>query len=146
MQIKVQRIRENSAAVLPQVATKGSAGLDLCADIEEPVTIAPGQLVSLPTGIAVAVPQGYAGFVFARSGLAIKHGIALSNGVGVIDSDFRGEIKVGLCNLSQHEYTINPADRIAQMIVMKAEQCEIIEAESLEKTERGEGGFGSTGR
>ena len=130
----------------PFYATPGSAAMDLHACLDEPVTIAPGELVSLPTGIAIALPSaGYAALVFARSGLGVKHGIALSNGVGVIDSDYRGEIQVGLTNLSRVPYTISPGDRIAQLAVVPVVQARLMPVEDLDETGRGSGGFGSTG-
>ena len=115
--VKIKKLNEN--AVVPSRATEGSAGADLYACIEEPVTIRPGQLVKIPTGIAIELPsKELAAFLFARSGLGVKHGICLSNGVGVVDSDYRGEICVGLCNVSDKEYTIEPDERIAQLVIM----------------------------
>ena len=130
----------------PFYASAGAAAMDLHACLEEPVTIGPGELVSLPTGIAVALPSpDYMALVFARSGLGVRHGIALSNGVGVIDSDYRGEIKVGLTNLSQTPYTISPGDRIAQLAVVPVVRVTPVPVRDLDETERGSGGFGSTG-
>ena len=130
----------------PARATEGSAGLDLAACIDEPVTIAPRALVRIPTGIAIALPSpDYVALVFARSGLGIRHGIALSNGVGVIDSDYRGELQVGLTNLSDTPYTIRPGDRIAQLVVTPVALPQVEIVEELEDTGRGTGGFGSTG-
>ena len=144
-QILVKKLHEN--AVVPKRATPGSAGMDLCACIDAPVTIAPGSLAMIPTGIAIALPQaGCAAFLFARSGLGVKHGITLSNGVGVVDSDYRGEIKVGLCNVGGEPYTIEPGERIAQMVVMPVMLWATQEADSLPETQRGTGGFGSTGK
>ena len=132
---------------LPAFATAGSAGADLRANLDQPLTIGPMGRAMIPTGLAMQLPDaGYGAFVFARSGLAVKHGLALSNGVGVIDSDYRGEIKVGLVNLSQEAYTIQPGERMAQLVVMPVVPFAAIEAEKLEDTERGVGGFGSTGR
>ena len=130
----------------PSRATEGSAGLDLAACIDRDVTIAPRQLVCTPTGVAIALPgPEYVALVFARSGLGIKHGIALSNGVGVIDSDYRGELQVGLTNLSDTPYTIRPGDRIAQLVVTPVVLPQVEIVEELEDTGRGTGGFGSTG-
>ena len=130
----------------PYYASAGAAAMDLHACLDEPVTIAPGELVRIPTGIAIALPSAaYVALVFARSGLGVKHGIALSNGVGVIDSDYRGEIKVGLTNLSRTPYTISPADRIAQLAVVPVVQVNPVPVADLDETERGSGGFGSTG-
>lgn len=131
---------------LPKRATGGSAGFDLQAAIDSPITILPGKLVSIPTGIAVKLPEGSVGLLFGRSGLGVKHGITLSNSVGVIDSDYTGEILVGLCNVSDEPYTVMPLDRIAQLTVVSFLPVEPLEVDSLEKTERGDGGFGSTGR
>ena len=143
-QVKVKRLNDN--AVLPKRATEGSAGADLYACINEPVTIAPGQLVKIPTGIAIELESNeLAAFLFARSGLGVKHGITLSNSVGVVDSDYRGEVCVGLCNVSSEPYTIQPNERIAQMVIMPVACAEFIEVSELGDTSRGAGGFGSTG-
>ena len=126
---------------LPQYKTAGAAAMDLCACMEEDVTLAPGQR------IAIALPSpNYAALVFVRSGMGFKHGIGLSNGVGVIDSDYRGEISVGLVNLSGEDYTIRPGDRIAQLMVVPVVRPELVQVDALDETERGAGGFGSTGR
>ena len=132
---------------LPFYATEGSAGMDLHACIDAPLTLGPQQLASVPTGLAIALPSAeYAAMIFARSGLATRHGIGLSNGVGVVDSDYRGELKVGLVNQSSEPYTIQPGDRIAQLVVMPVARVELSVVEELGRTERGQGGFGSTGR
>lgn len=145
MQLKVKRT--DPRVQLPGRATAGSAGMDLRALLEEPLTLEPGGRASVPTGIAIGLPSPETvGLVFARSGLAIKHGLALSNGVGVIDSDYTGEIRVGLVNLSDTAYTIQPDERIAQLVVMPVCLPDILEVEELDQTERGAGGFGSTGR
>lgn len=145
MELKIKLLSPN--AVLPQYATPGAAAMDLTACIDEPVTIAPRQLVTLPTGIAIALPSAeYVALVFARSGLGVKHGISLSNGVGVIDSDYRGEIKVGLTNLSNEPYTIQPGDRVAQLAVLPVARPQVVQADELDETIRGAGGFGSTGK
>ena len=130
----------------PFYATPGSAAMDLCACVDEPVEIAPRALVSIPTGIAIALPSpAYVALVFARSGLGIRHGISLSNGVGVIDSDYRGEILVGLQNSGGSEFTIRPGDRIAQLMVVPVVQPRLRLVDELDETGRGAGGFGSTG-
>ena len=145
MQLKVKRT--DPRVQLPGRATAGSAGMDLRALLEEPLTLEPGGRASVPTGIAIGLPSPETvGLVFARSGLAIKHGLALSNGVGVIDSDYTGEIRVGLVNLSDTAYTIQPDERIAQLGVMPVCLPDILEVEELDQTERGAGGFGSTGK
>ena len=142
---KVRRLRES--AKLPFRATEGSAGMDLYACIDSPVTLGAGEKVVIPTGIAIELPSAeLAAFVFARSGLAIKHGIGLLNGVGVIDSDYRGEICVGVINQLAEPYKIATDERIAQLVIMPVSLITPVEAQSLDDTARGEGGFGSTGK
>lgn len=142
---KITKVNEN--AKIPVRATKGSAGLDLCACIDEEITLEGGKTALIPTGVAIQLPsEEMAAFVFARSGLAIKHGIGLLNSVGVIDSDYRGEIKVGVINQIDEPYTITPGERIAQLVIMPVCPLTPVEVESLDSTERGEGGFGSTGK
>ena len=131
----------------PFYASAGAAAMDLHACVDEPVTIPAGGRAVIPTGIAIALPSAdYAALVFARSGLGIKKGVCLSNGVGVIDSDYRGEIGVGLVNLGSEPYTVQPGDRIAQLMVVPVVQPTVTVAEDLDETDRGAGGFGSTGR
>lgn len=130
---------------LPYYTTPGAAAMDLHACIDEDITLPPLGRALVQTGIAIELPEGYAAFVFARSGLATKYGVCLSNSVGVIDSDYRGEVKVGLINLSNESYTVRRGDRIAQMSVMRAGQAQIELAPELSDTSRGAGGFGSTG-
>ena len=142
--LPVRRVRPE--AVLPVRATPGSAGLDLSACISEPITLDPGCRKLIPTGLAAAIPQGAAGMIYARSSLGTKHGIALSNGVGVIDNDYRGEIQVGLCNFSSEPYTISPGERIAQLVLHPVLLLPVEEVDTLDETERGAGGFGSTGK
>lgn len=145
MEIKIKKLREN--AKNPKRATAGSAGMDLYACIDEPITLAPGQLAIVPTGIAIALPDNScAAFLYARSGLGVKHGICLSNGVGVIDSDYRGEICAGLCNVSDKPYTIEPDERVCQMVIAPVLTPDVVEVSELDDTDRGEGGFGSTGK
>ena len=145
MELKIKKLKEN--AKIPQRATNGSAGMDLYACIAESVTLAPGQLTVIPTGIAIELPDNTcAAFLYARSGLGVKHGICLSNGVGVIDSDYRGEVCVGLCNVSDKPYVIEPFERVAQMVIAPVLTPEITEVNELSDTARGEGGFGSSGR
>ena len=132
---------------LPQFATPGSAAMDLRACLDGPVTLQAGARAVIPTGLAMALPSAdYVALVFARSGLGIKKGVCLSNGVGVIDSDYRGEIGVGLVNLGSEPYTVQPGDRIAQLMVVTVVQPTVTVAEDLDETDRGAGGFGSTGR
>lgn len=145
MKLKIKKLRDG--AKIPFRATAGSAGMDLSACIDDPVTIHPGDLKLIPTGIAIELPcADYVAYIFARSGLGIKHGICLSNGVGVIDSDYRGEVCVGLCNVSSEEYTITPGERIAQMVISPISLMPCVEVEELSETDRGQGGFGSTGK
>ncbi len=133
------------AAKLPWQATALSAGYDLCACIRQELTVPPGQTVPVPTGIAMALPEGYGGFIFARSGLGLRHGIVPGNCVGVIDADYRGEVLVGLHNHSNEPYTIEPGERIAQLVLLPTPRWEAQEVDSLDDTARGTGGFGSTG-
>lgn len=145
MTLKIKKT--DPRAAIPARGTSGSAGMDLRAVLDEPMTLLPGVLVSVPTGIAIGLPSpDTVGLVFARSGLAVKHGIGLSNGVGVIDSDYTGEIRVGLVNQSQTPYELHPGERIAQLVVMPICRPALVEVDTLEETERGAGGFGSTGR
>ncbi|MDR1409351.1 MAG: dUTP diphosphatase [Oscillospiraceae bacterium] len=134
-------------AQLPRRATDGSAGYDLYACIDSTLTFEPGAHAIVPTGIAIALPSSdMAAFVFARSGLAIKHGIVPANCVGVIDSDYRGEILVGLVNQYDEAYSIQPGERIAQMVVLPVLMPMVMPVDALPETVRGVGGFGSTGR
>lgn len=130
---------------LPDYLTEGSAGIDLYANISEPISLKPLERVLIPTGIYISIPNGYEAQIRARSGLALKHGITLANGIGTIDSDYRGEIKIILINLGQDEFIINSGDRIAQMVFIKYEKVTLIEVNKLNDTKRGGGGFGHTG-
>lgn len=131
----------------PFYATEGSAGMDLCAALSEPLVLKKGELCLVPTGVAIEIPDSAcAAFIYARSGLGVKHGICLSNGVGVIDSDYRGEIKVGLINLGPDDYTIMPGERIAQMVFAPIIRAKLTVKDELGQTQRGSGGFGSTGK
>ena len=142
--LKIRKVSEN--AVIPKRATGGSAGLDLCACIDAPITLNGGETALIPTGLAIELPSAeYGAFVFARSGLAIKHGIGLLNAVGVIDSDYRGEIKVGVINQIGEAYTIEPGERVTQMVILPVSMMPVEEVETLGETDRGAGGFGSTG-
>ena len=148
MELKIKAVspKLGGELPLPYYASPGAAAMDLHACLDEPLTLSPGALVSIPTGLAIALPSAaYMALVFARSGLGVKHGIALSNGVGVIDSDYRGEIRVGLTNLSHVPYTVRPGDRIAQPAVVPVVQARLVPVEDLDETARGTGGFGSTG-
>lgn len=143
MFIEVKKL--NDKAKLPCRATADSAGADLCACINDDIALMPGERRLIPTGIAIAVPTGFGGFVFPRSGLSSKFGVSLANCVGVIDSDYRGEVKVPVINHSSEPYTIKAGERIAQLVIMPVDLCEYGFSDGLDKTERGEGGFGSTG-
>ena len=131
---------------LPQYETEASAGLDLRASLTESYTLQPMERSLVETGLFFEIPVGYEAQIRPRSGLALKHGISVLNSPGTIDADYRGEIKVILCNLSQDPFVIQGGDRIAQLIFAKVEQAEWIETEELTETERGKGGFGSTGK
>lgn len=134
-------------AKAPAYATAGAAAADLCALLDEPLTLAPGQRTMIPTGLAIELPDAQCvALLYARSGLAIKHGLTLPNCVGVIDSDYRGEVRVGLINLGTEPYTIAPGERIAQLCIAPVWQAAFVQAEDLSDTDRGAGGFGSTGK
>lgn len=141
--IKIVKLHKN--AVLPEYQTVGAAGADIHACLKTPITLAPMERRIVPTGLAMAIPEGYEVQIRARSGMSIKHGITMINGVGTIDSDYRGEFGVLLINLSQEPFTIEPGMRIAQMVVAKYERVEWQEVGELDETERGGGGYGSTG-
>ena len=141
MKIKIT----SKSGILPAYETEGSAGMDLRAYLDEPVVIQPGKRYLVPTGISIELPRGYEAQVRARSGLAVKHGIGLVNGIGTIDSDYRGEIKVGVVNLSDAPYTFHSGDRVAQLCILPVCLAEFCEAQ-LDETQRGAGGFGSSGK
>ncbi len=142
--VKIKKI--SNSLTLPAYATAASAGVDLCADLKEPITISPGENTKVPTGLAIELPGPHVvALVFARSGLASRYGIGLTNGVGVIDSDYRGEIQVLIQNLGHQPVIVNPGDRVAQMVFMPIFQAVFEEVTELQETPRGKGGFGSTG-
>jgi dUTP pyrophosphatase len=140
------RIVNKSGMPLPKYETNGSAGMDLRANLEDDITLKPLERVLVPTGLFIELPDGYEAQVRPRSGMSIKHGITLINCVGTIDSDYRGEIKVPVVNLSNETYVVKHGERVAQMIIAKYEKAEWISVESIEDTDRGAGGFGSTGK
>ncbi len=142
MQVKIVN---KSGFELPSYETEQSAGMDIRANIDEPIVLGSLERAMIPTGLYIALPKGYEAQVRPRSGLAAKYGISVCNTPGTIDADYRGEIKIILVNLSKNDFVINRGERIAQMVIKKYEQAELIEVEVLDKTERGEGGFGSTG-
>ena len=130
---------------LPAYATPQSAGMDLRANIEAPITLRPMERRLIPTGLHIALPEGYEAQVRPRSGLALKHGLTVLNSPGTIDADYRGEVGVLLINLSQEDFVINDGERIAQMVIARHEQADFVVVEELDQTERGEGGYGHTG-
>ena len=142
--IKVKKLREN--AVIPTYGSSKAAGADLYACLQEPVTIMPGQTAFIPTGLSMELPVGYAGLIYARSGLACKRGLAPANKVGVIDSDYRGEFIVALYNHGDEPQTVSSGERIAQLVITPVFTPGFTEAEALSDTERSSGGFGSTGK
>ena len=140
------KIINSSAYPAPQYATEQSAGMDLKANITQPVELSPLKRTMIPTGLSIALPEGYEAQIRPRSGLAAKHGITVLNTPGTIDADYRGEIKVILVNLSDEIFTINPGERIAQMVISRYEKIDWEETDTLDETGRGDGGFGSTGK
>ena len=142
--LKIERLAHNR--FVPEYKTEGAAGMDLCAAITEPVTLKPLERALIPTGLKIELGHGYEAQVRPRSGLSIKHGITLVNCVGTIDEDYRGEVCIPVVNLSNETYTIQPDERVAQMIIARVEQAEIEVVTELTETVRGAGGFGSTGK
>lgn len=143
-QVRIKKL--NTQAVVPSYGTAFAAGADLYACLEAPVTIEPGETFLVHTGISMEIPEGFAGLIYARSGLATKKGLAPANKVGVVDADYRGEIMVPLHNHSKAAVSIENGERIAQMVITPFLTADFIETESLDETERGTGGFGSTGK
>lgn len=141
MEIKIKSL----SGILPQYETEGSAGMDLRAFLEIPITLSQGERKLIPTGLFIELPKGYEAQIRARSGLSIKHGLTMVNGIGTIDSDYRGELKIPMINLGQESFTINNGDRIAQMIISTYEVATLIQVESIQETTRSDGGFGHTG-
>ena len=149
MELKIKALSHKLGKEIPfpTYATAGSAGMDLRACIENGVTVQPGEQALIPTGLSIALPSAdYVALLYARSGLAIKHGLSPANCVGVIDSDYRGEVVVALRNYGKEPYTVEPGERVAQMVITPVVQANITVAEELDDTARGAGGFGSTGR
>lgn len=143
--MKPVRIVNKSRHPLPQYSTPCSAGMDIRANVDVPVIIKPLQRVLIPTGLFVALPEGYEAQVRPRSGLALKHGVTVLNTPGTIDADYRGEIGVILVNLGQEDFVVNDGERIAQMVIARYEKADLMEVEALDDTERGDGGFGHSG-
>ena len=140
------KIVNRSRHPLPAYATVQSAGMDLRANTEDPIVLQPMERKLIPTGLYIALPPGYEAQVRPRSGLALKHGITVLNAPGTIDADYRGEVGVLLINLSKEAFTVNDGERIAQMVIARHEQAELVTVEALDETERGAGGYGHTGR
>ena len=143
-EVKFKKMRPS--AKLPSYATEGAAAIDLSAAIDEEITLAPSERRLIPTGIAISIPKNTVAILSARSGLSSKKGITAANGIGVIDSDYRGEIFFSAINLSTEAYTITPGERVAQLMLMPVYAMSLVETDDLDKTSRGEGGFGSTGK
>lgn len=142
--LKIERLPHNK--FIPEYKTAGAAGMDLCAAISEPITLKPLERALVPTGMKIELEHGYEAQIRPRSGMSIKHGITLINCVGTIDEDYRGEVCIPVVNISNETYSIQPDERVAQMIIAKVEQARIEVVTELSETERGEGGFGSTGK
>jgi dUTP pyrophosphatase len=142
--VLVKKLRPD--AIVPSYQTANAAGMDLCAAIDEPLTIQPRARAAISTGLAMAIPQGFEGQIRPRSGLAMKHGITCTNAPGTVDADFRGTVSVLLINHGSEPFTIEPGHRIAQLVIAPVVQAELVETEELSETARGAGGFGSTGR
>lgn len=142
--LKIEKLPHNQ--ILPEYKTEGAAGMDLCAAISEPLELKPLERTLIPTGLKIELEHGYEAQIRPRSGMSIKHGITLINCVGTIDEDYRGEVCVPVVNISNEAYTIQPQERIAQMVISKYEQAKIEVVTQLTETIRGEGGFGSTGK
>jgi dUTP pyrophosphatase len=145
MRVRIRRLPAAHDLPLPSPASPGSAGFDLRAAVEEELVLRPGERLRVPTGLALEIPPGWEGQVRARSGLALRHGIGLVNAPGTIDSDYRGEVGVILINLGEAPFTLRRGDRIAQLVISRVEAVEWEEADDLEGSGRGSGGFGSTG-
>ena len=142
--VKIKFLSEK--AIKPKYSTDGSLGMDLSAALDEPIVMKPGDRILVPLGFSIQIPDGWGAFIFPRSGLSYKKGISMSNCVGVIDPDYTGEVKVSAINHSKEDYTINPGDRIAQLLFLPVEKANFVEVSELDDTDRGVGGFGSTGR
>lgn len=145
--IHIARVGESAKDLpLPRYTTAHSAGMDISAAVDQDVVIKPGSTALIPTGFAIALPEGYEAQIRPRSGLAIKHGIGILNSPGTIDADYRGEVKIILSNFGKEDFVVRRGERIAQMVVAQHERAEWIESDKLDDTERGAGGFGHTGR
>jgi dUTP pyrophosphatase len=145
LRVEVKRKAGCEDLPLPRYMSDGASGMDLCAAIEQPVTLAPGEVKLIPTGIHVAVPRGFEAQIRPRSGLALKHGVTVLNTPGTVDSDYRNEVGVILANLGAQPFTVERGMRVAQMVIAPVRRVELVEVDELSETERGLGGFGSTG-
>jgi len=143
--LRVKRLEGNKDMALPSYETDGASGLDLRAAVEGELTLHPGDIRLVPTGLAISLPPGYEAQIRPRSGLALKHGVGMVNSPGTVDSDYRGEIGLVLINWGRAPFVIKRGDRIAQMVVSRVSRAQVLEADRLETTERGEGGFGHSG-
>ena len=143
--IKITRLQEDNDLPLPAYESEGSSGMDIRANLKEPVLLNPGEIKLIPTGFAVSVPPGYEAQIRPRSGLALKYGIGLVNSPGTIDSDYRGEVGIIMTNWGSEPFPIKRGDRIAQMIISKVYKADFVLIDTLDETSRGEGGFGHTG-
>ncbi len=143
--IKIMRLNQVDDLLLPSYESEGSSGMDIRADVKKPVLLNPGEIKLIPTGFALSVPLGFEVQIRPRSGLALKHGVGLVNSPGTIDSDYRGEVGIIMTNWGPESFTIKRGDRIAQMIISRVFQADLIETEDLDNTSRGQGGFGHTG-
>ena len=148
LEVRFHRLRpiKDADIPLPRYMTPGAAGMDIPIAIDKPLVLAPGEIGLLPTGLAMALPRGYEAQIRPRSGLAIKHGIGIINSPGTIDSDYRGEVKIAVINFSRVPYTFHRSDRVAQMVITRTWQVRVKLVESLEETDRSDGGFGHTGK
>ncbi|MFC1840687.1 dUTP diphosphatase [Thermodesulfobacteriota bacterium] len=142
--LKIKRVKKSDLP-LPAYETDGSAGMDIRASLDEDITLEPGDIKLIPTGISISIPMGYEGQIRPRSGLALKHGIGLVNSPGTIDSDYRGEVRIIMINYGRKSFTVKHGDRIAQMIIARIFNATIEEVSELDSTERGQGGFGHSG-
>ncbi|WP_018127624.1 dUTP diphosphatase [Balneola vulgaris] len=145
MKILFKKLPHAKDLALPSYETSSAAGMDIRAALEEPMVLKPGERALIPTGLQMAIPHGYEAQIRPRSGLAIRNGITMLNTPGTIDADYRGEVKVIAINLGQEDFEVSHGDRIAQMVIAPVTQFPVVEVENLDETERGEGGFGSTG-
>lgn len=143
--IKIKRLNQGNDLPLPAYESKGSSGMDIRADVKAPILLNPGEIKLIPTGFALSVPLGYEVQIRPRSGLALKHGVGLVNSPGTIDSDYRGEVGIIMTNWGPEPFAIKRGDRIAQMIISRVFQADLVETDDLDDTSRGQGGFGHTG-